>query len=229
MCEQKKVFNIPVFRHFNKWEVLYLEPSKPNRKCVAKCQCGRIYVCNFTSIKVGRSKQCRVCADKHVGMLKTKHGFAKNKPRIYIIWENMKQRCDNPKDQFYGGRGIKVCDQWKNDFVAFYNWATTNGYNDSLTIDRIDINGDYCPWNCRWSDKHIQGANQRRRSTNSIGYTGVDRKTFARDRYYANITIRGKRISLGAYDSARDACIARDKFIIENNLHEYPLQILKWE
>ena len=234
MCKQKAViqmsnFTIPMHRHFNNWEVLYLEAPKKNKKCIARCKCGRIYVCNFASITRGASKQCRVCADKHVGALKTKHGFATNKSRLYIIWENMKKRCGNSSDRFYGGRGIKVCNEWKYDFMSFYNWAVSNGYKDTLTIDRIDANGDYSPGNCRWSDRHTQGANQRQRKTNSVGYTGVDKKTFVRDRYYATITIRGKRVSLGAYDSAKDACIARDRFIIDNELWEYPLQILQRE
>lgn len=73
--------------------------------------------------------------------------------RIYKTWYNMKARCYNEHDskyKFYGGKGIKVCDEWKNDFNAFYTWAMANGYTDELTIDRIDSTKDYCPKNCRW-------------------------------------------------------------------------------
>lgn len=101
-------------------------------------------------------------------MFKIKHG--KRKTRLYRIWANMKTRCYNPnytqyKD--YGGRGITVCNEWKNDFQAFYDWSISNGYNDILQIDRIDNNKSYEPSNCRWVDRKTQGRNKR----NNRNYT----------------------------------------------------------
>ena len=88
--------------------------------------------------------------------------------RLYNIWLHMKGRCYRKTDdhyKFYGARGITVCEEWKNDFKEFYNWAMSNGYSDRLTIDRIDNNGNYEPSNCRWVNIKTQCNN---RTTNVI-------------------------------------------------------------
>lgn len=87
------------------------------------------------------------------------------KKRLNSIWHNMKTRCYNPNVPnygYYGGRGISVCEEWRNSFQAFYEWAVENGYRDDLTIDRIDMNGNYEPSNCRWVDMYVQNNHSRR-------------------------------------------------------------------
>ena len=100
-----------------------------------------------------------------------KHNLSKT--RLYNIWKLMKQRCYNPKyTQFkdYGGREINVCKEWQKDFLSFYNWAINNGYDEKLTLDRIDGHKNYSPENCRWATKIMQQNNTRK--NNYIEYKG---------------------------------------------------------
>jgi hypothetical protein len=102
---------------------------------------------------------CNNCGAKHIPLSK---GTAS--ARLYRIWGNMKSRCHKLTHNsyfLYGGRGIKVCDQWKSNFPAFRDWALQNNYNDALTIDRIDSNLGYSPSNCRWVDTKTQSRNKR--------------------------------------------------------------------
>ena len=94
----------------------------------------------------------------------------KHNARLYNIWRKMKQRCYNnndPKYKNYGARGICICDEWKHDFILFYNWAIENGYRDELTIDRIDVDGNYEPDNCQWATPKQQARN----TTKNRNYT----------------------------------------------------------
>lgn len=103
-------------------------------------------------------------------------GFSYENPshlRLYRIWFDMKRRCyqkQNKRWDKYGGRGIKVCPEWVNDFQAFFDWSMAHGYADCLTIDRINMDGDYSPDNCRWADKFQQANN--RSNNHYITYRG---------------------------------------------------------
>ena len=100
--------------------------------------------------------------DKLSGRIQPTHGMSYS--RMYRIWLGMKTRCYNEKDKSYkryGGRGIKMCDEWKHDFKAFCGWSMENGYADNLSIDRKDVNGNYEPANCRWTTQKEQANNRQ--------------------------------------------------------------------
>lgn len=135
-------------------------------KCV--CDCGTEKIVRLCSLKKGEIRSCG-CLAKELLIKRNKtikyitHG--QSRTRLYTIWCDMKQRCLNKNQQmfkYYGERKISICDEWKNNFNSFYDWAMENGYADDLTIDRIDVNGNYEPSNCRWATMQQQRRNTRK-------------------------------------------------------------------
>ena len=137
------------------------------RKVLCQCVCGNQKEIVFNYLMNGKTTSCgcyRIELTIRKGHNNRKHG--QKGTRIYNIWIGRKQRCFdvNSKDySAYGGRGIKVCDEWLNDFQSFYNWTISNGYSDELSIDRINNDGNYEPSNCRWATAQQQRLNQGRR------------------------------------------------------------------
>jgi len=128
---------------------------------LCKCDCGKLTEVRSRCLKFGKTKSCGCLlkeAWRKIGLSHIKHGdkTTKNPARLYIIWISIKDRCFNPKEpafKYYGGRGITICPEWKNNYLAFKKWALSIGYENNLTIDRIDNNGNYEPTNCQWLTK----------------------------------------------------------------------------
>lgn len=146
-----------------------LQNHKTYWKCV--CDCGLTVVTVGNNLRTGNTKSCGCIHRERVrqlGLNNTTHGESHgNRTRLYTIWCGMRQRCSNPNRtayRLYGGKGIKVCDEW-NDFAVFKEWAIANGYTDTLTIDRIDPHKGYNPDNCRWISASENTARANRNHT----------------------------------------------------------------
>lgn len=136
------------------------------------CDCGNTTVVASTNLIQGHTQSCG-CLHREQNIT---HGATDTK--LYGVWINVKTRCNNPRNRAYpqyGGRGIRLCEEWES-FQNFQNWAIKSGYADGLTLDRIDVNGNYSPENCRWADMKTQQNN--RRNNHVIEFNGV-RKTLS--------------------------------------------------
>jgi len=139
------------------------------------CECGNEKKIGANEVVSKNTKSCGCLAKEILDDHNNTQGTHKmTNSRIYNIWRLMRQRCYknyNVNYKNYGDRGIKICDEWLTNFVNFYNWAIQNGYRDDLEIDRINVNGNYEPSNCRWADHLTQGNN--RRTNHIITINGV--------------------------------------------------------
>jgi len=138
-------------------------------KCV--CDCGNTHFASTSDLRRGKISSCGCLKVETNQKIKTTHGDTHN--RLYRIYRKMLSRCNCKTDinyNQYGGRGITVCDEWLNDYETFKGWAMANGYADNLTIERINVNGNYEPSNCKWATRKVQANN--RRCTVKVEYHG---------------------------------------------------------
>lgn len=130
---------------------------------LCQCDCGKTTIVSSNSLLRGSTRSCGCLNDEQrkSGNNRRVHGGCGT--RLYRIWKQIRTRCNNPNNsdykRWYGSKGIKVCSEWDNSFEAFRDWSLANGYNDNLTIDRIDSNDDYEPNNCRWVTWREQSRN----------------------------------------------------------------------
>lgn len=147
---------------------------------LCQCDCGNTKIVSGSNLHGKQVMSCG-CLGEEVRAVncESRQTHGQSYTRLYTIWIGMKQRCFYKKHKHfkrYGGRGITVCDEWKDSFESFYKWAMENGYSDELTIDRIDVNGNYCPENCRWATYKEQNNNTS--SSHFLTYNG-ETKTVA--------------------------------------------------
>lgn len=148
---------------FSGWLVLHQAGNTVNGKALwlCKCDCGTERLVVGADLRQEKSKNCGCENNKRIGNVRRIHG--KTGTRLHVIWKNMRSRCNNPAHPGFatwGGRGVRICEAW-DDFTAFEAWAVANGYRDDLSIERLNVDGNYEPGNCAWATPLEQSVNRR--------------------------------------------------------------------
>lgn len=206
---------------FNMLTAITMLPPKGPSRCVrylCKCDCGSETIVPSSPLRSGATKSCGCLARKVRGDMNRTHGGAG--ATEYSAWLEMKKRCLNSKSKtflYYGGRGIKVCAQWVNDFAQFLRDVGKKP-TPQHSLDRINPNGDYEPHNCRWATKTEQSRNTRKHNQAKNGAPGILWRPHASN-YEVRIIANGVHFYLGVFDNLFDACCARRS--AENRYEEY--------
>lgn len=174
--------------------VIKLEETKnwkPMWRCICSCKDHNEIVACGANLRNGNTLSCGCLQKEKTIKSKLTHGDARKRKqnRLYKIWSDMKERCSNSNNNAYkdyGGRGIIVCNEWEQSYEVFKEWAINNGYKSNLTIDRINVNGNYEPENCRWVTNKIQQNN--RRNNRYIKYNG-ETKTLSEWAEYMGVNV----------------------------------------
>lgn len=188
-------------------------------------ECNREFKTHYYNAIKGKTKSCMECKKSIISKKRTTHGYGRH-PLIKIHWRTI-NCCTNKESEFYhryGGRGIKVCEEWK-DPLNFINWCLENGYKEGLTIDRINNDGNYEPNNCRWVSLFVNASNKNTYKNNKSGYSGIHFFKPTK-KWSATVRYENKVNCLGHYYSKKEALEARNKFIRDNNL---PHIIQEWK
>lgn len=181
--------------------------TKANKKVsigLFKCDCGKLKSIVISSVKRGKTKSC--------GCLQGQLKHGKYRTKEYNTWNSMIQRCTNPNHRHfnhYGGRGIKVCHRWLESFENFYE-DMGECVDSSLTLDRVDVDGDYTKENCRWVNWSVQNRNKRLSKQSLSGKCGV-MWCKRHSKWQVQITVNKKQIWLGYFENLDEAVAAREK------------------
>jgi hypothetical protein len=200
---------------FGRLEIIGRVPNKgANVWWSCRCQCGTTKDVRASSLISGVSRSCGCLSRELSSQRNGRHWLSRDcattpSPALYSVWQGMRQRCNSPQSHnysLYGARGIKIADEWR-EYPQFYEWALRNGYATGMSLDRIDVNGDYAPSNCRWTTAKEQSRN--RRNTAYILVNGKRRRLQDLNEHFginhANVL---RRLRKGADPAAAHAALA---------------------